>query len=502
MSVSLIRREFERARIQGIPVDDCIPGYGCDPVQKLRWEGKILSNVECEEPPLLSAGGRRLNNFCIGSDPEFVFTSKNSSHKMNASDLGLKPGLAAGSDQNLRLAELRGWPSTSVIEHIAGLLSSLRWMYRLYPNTRTYGWRAGAWHDQDGIGGHVHFGRKRATRPEEILGLDGLAKVFRVLGIFNNTDWDRRIQGDPRGQRYGDYGDFRVQLHGYEYRSLPSWLCSPSKAFLAIAASKLVIFDPHITSGWRQEPLEPTQAMDRLKRLAQYYAGQDDDAWILKHLLSRKDGFKAASAIHPDFKKTWGFNHLLDRPTAPPTQIMPPCIAPDKADCADVIRNISEGVPLEYTERTPTFRNILPENYHWMYCVNPRGVGRGGVGDLMSNLVCHVNTPVNIQFAEHFEISSTFTNTWSKEDFEKARELVPEFRVRNHNDEPPGIWIPRNMTLVDRIRQTRTFLLKSGLLPLWTVEGVTANSLNEWTRSRKQKGLLKVVKAIPEERVL
>lgn len=500
MSVSIIRREFERARIQGTSVEDCVSMYGCELERKQRWEERLLFNLDAEDPPILHEGGRRLNNFCIGSDPEFVFTSKGSNHKMNGSDLGLKPGLAAGSDQNLRLIELRGWPSTSVIEHVAGLLSSLRWMYRLYPNVRNYGWRAGAWYDGDGIGGHVHFGRKRTSRPEEILGLDGLAKVFRILGIFNNAEWDKRSAGDARGQRYGSYGDFRVQLHGYEYRCLPSWLSSPAQAFLCIAASKLVIFDPEMTMNWGSQQLDPLKAVDRLKRLAQYYCGQDDDAWILKHLLARKGGMEQAFLFHPDFKKFWGFDPLKDLTKKVESSIMPACIAPEKSDCKEILDNIVEGKALTFVEKSPTFKNTLPPDYFWMYQNSPRNVGRGGVGDLMTNLVGHQSSPIQLIFSDDFSISRDLIATWTPEDFAKAKCLIPRFRTTMSAEYPRSIWISREMTLVGGIKQTREFLLRSGLFPLWTVDSVKETSIREWLTSRKK--VIKVVKSVPEERVL
>lgn len=502
MSISIVRREFERGRIKGLPLEDCVAAYGCEQERKELWEARTLAKIACEEPPILHSLGRRMNNFCIGSDPEFVFTRKDSNAKLAANDLGLKPGLAAGSDQNMRLAELRGWPSTSVVEHVAGLLSSLRWMYRLYPHTRDYSWRAGAWYDNDGIGGHVHFGRKRASRPEEIRGLDGLAKVFKLLEVFNNVEWEKRIGGDNRGQRYGDYGDFRVQLHGYEYRSLPSWLCSPAKAFLCIAASKLVIFDPDITENWRNQPMTAEEALVKLKRLAQYYAGQDDDAWILKHLLARKGGLAQATLFSHDFKKAWGFDPRRDIPTTPPTSILPPCVRPDKQDCADVLNNVVGGVGLGYVEREPTFKNVLPGGYHWFYHSNPRNVARGGVGDLLSTLVFHKDYQVQLLFADNFAISPALVAGWTKAEFDLAKHLIPEFRVMPGLDTSTGIWLPRVATLVDRIRQTRAFLLNHNLLPIWTVENVTSHSYKDWVTLRAAKKAIKVVRSVPEERVL
>lgn len=498
MSESILRREFERARVMGTPVERCLNNYGVPEEKKTIWESRIEKRLASETAvPALTGQGRRLNNFCIGSDPEFVFATRPGARKANAADLGLKPGLACGSDQNMRLAELRGWPSTSVVEHLAGVLSSLRWMYRLYPNVREYQWKAGAWYDGDGIGGHVHFGRKRSTRDAEIRGLDGLTKVIKTLGMFNNVDWATRTAGDGRGQRYGDYGDFRPQLHGYEYRTLPSWLCSPEKAFMCIAASKLVIFDPEITTAWMDQALTPPEALGCLKRLAQYYAGRDDDAWILRYMLGDAERYSGAFRLVTDFKATWGFNPKRDTPTAAPTGILPAVIAPTPEDTQEMLLLLTEQRPLTYVEREPTFVNRLPTGYSWMFEANPRNVGRQGVGDLMSNLVSHRSHPIKLVFNDAARVTADLCRNWTPEEWVEAKKLVPELTVDISGDYTHTVMISRAMTPVDRIRQTRTFLLKTGLFPIWTVEGVKDSSAGDWVASR-----VKTSKRKPKERTL
>src|SRR5581483_4609146 len=57
-----------------------------------------------------------------------------------------------------------------------------------------------------------------------------------------------RRGGDRLGQHYGMPGDFRLQTHGYEYRTFPSWLDSPALAFISITLAKLCVHCPGLVT--------------------------------------------------------------------------------------------------------------------------------------------------------------------------------------------------------------------------------------------------------------
>ena len=204
------RYEFLRATLKG-------EALTVSSEREKRWQKWSTNHTPLVSPSVFTVSGRHLNHFCVGSDPEFSFATP-TGDRVEARNCGLMVGLAAGCDQNERLVELRPWPSVSVVEHVAGILTTLGWMQRVYGSTIfPFIWRAGAFFGGDGMGGHVHFGRKRPTRAEEVAALDGLARVFRVTGLFPVEEWDRRVKGDRLGQIYGAPGDFRIQRHGYEY---------------------------------------------------------------------------------------------------------------------------------------------------------------------------------------------------------------------------------------------------------------------------------------------
>lgn len=482
-----IRQRLERALIKGENPATALEGVSPE------WQQRVSSRIESaladfSNPPSLGNSGRRMNNFCIGSDPEFVFVRPGRSSKIAAAELGLKPALAAGCDQNQRLAELRGWPTVSVVEHVAGIMASLRWMYRLYPATRDFQWRAGAYYDGDGIGGHVHFGRKRPSRKEEIAGLDGVTKVFRAVNCFSNKDWDLRIMGDSRSQRYGDYGDFRLQVHGYEYRTHPSWLCSPMKAFFVLTTSKLAIYDPDLVAAWYGRTFTPAQGLEALQRLAMYYAGRDDDAWILKHLLADPSRIRRHvetwNRPYPDFKEYWGFRSA--EPTEPRSQILAACVRPDETETAEVAEHLIRGIPLTYREVAPTFRQEIPPDYRWLYQNNlARGLQNGGAGDLTHNLVtsrAH-SLAVNVNSTGQHIVAYDVWSLWTAEEQKKAKELYPSLHVSS--DYTNFVQIDRAETGVEGIRKSKAFL-RSGLFPLWTIDEVQAGSYETWLTARTQ----------------
>jgi hypothetical protein len=488
------RRQFERGLVKGgdplqLPID-------CPEPTRLRWLERINNNLNSVDLPSLTKHGRRLNNFCIGSDPEFVFVAPNATNKTDASMFGLKPGLAVGCDQNHRLAELRGWPTSSVIEHVAGILTSLRWMYRVYPNTGAYKWRAGAFYDRDGLGGHVHFGRKRPYRTQEVAALDGLATVLRTMQVFSNNEWDRRNAGDGRthgaGQLYGHLGDIRTQAHGYEYRTLPSWLDTPAKAFMVLTAAKLCILDPELTAAWvEKRPIPESYALLRL--LARYYAGRDDDAWILKYMLKGLGEKNPCFDLNTNFRPHWGFPAItLNGEAVPQTSpILPACIKPLASEIKEIEDSLLSFKPLTFVENPPTFRNIIPDNYLWNYQrETAMGLTRAGVGDLLHNFVCHKSHVITVVSSDSFSVSPDIVAYWTAAERSIVRKMFPFFRIAKSGSQNNTVIINREMTSTpESVMKTRIFFLKMGLFPIWTVDSVEENSIKEWkeVRSKIQK---------------
>jgi hypothetical protein len=425
--------------------------------------------------------GRRLNHFCIGSDPEFCFAA-DENMKQAAYNVGLRTGLAAGCDQNERLVELRPWPSTSVIEHVAGILTTLRWLYRVYGhNVTRYSWRAGAFFAGDGIGGHVHFGRKRPTRPEEVSALDGLAKLFTATGLFPIDEWNRRVRGDELRQRYGDYGDFRVQQHGYEYRTLPSWLQSPTIAFTVLTASKLVVLDPEITHSWFDLEWGREHAQDQLRGLAKYFRSRDDDAYLLYHVLTA-NGNMPFEVIHgADFKAAWGIPQAATN-TLEAEFILPSSIKPHASEVEEVTQHLLSGAAIQFKKIAPSFVHQVPQGYVWApSTVHPNR--RSGFGDLLHNLVTAGKHAIHWGYSNEGRplfggriIDSTTT---------AERNMLTQYCNPHFSyDDASQITVTKALCQTSTIGGLRGILIHSGIFPIWTVDMVQPDSLTRWEADR------------------
>ena len=455
------------------------------------WLNWATIHRPLSSPSAFSLQGRHLNHFCVGSDPEFCFRDR-SGNRIEAYQCGLRVGLAAGADQNERLVELRPWPSISVVEHMAGILTALRWLYRVYHRqVGAYLWRAGAYYAGDGMGGHVHFGRKRPTRKEEVAALDGLARVLKSSGLFPVQEWERRMRGDNfHNAPYGLPGDFRLQKHGYEYRSLPSWLQSPTTAFIAVCTSKLAVLDPEITVNWEAETGE-VAARNLLRGLAKLYKGRDDDAYILYHLLTVRGDAPFVLNYEADFAANWGIRDGVDCSLEEDDLILPSCIQPHPDEIVEMQNHLLMDIPLTFRLFHPNFRSTIPKNagYDWLPTVVCPG-RRSGFGDLIHNLVAHREMEFIWDYtnANDFRIVGRLPYFWSHSDRELLRRYFPSVFIKKDSFKGAAtvLTIPKVLCQAQTIAGFRSILLASGVFPLWTVESVQEDSLAEWLKGRRK----------------
>jgi Phage phiEco32-like COOH.NH2 ligase-type 2 len=411
--------------------------------------------------------GRWMNHFMLGADPEFMFLTASELRQgpVHATTLGLKAGLAFGADQNDRLVELRAAPSRDAIKVLGSILAELRWLYRYLgdANNATVIWNAQAFAHGDGMGGHVHFGRKRPQREDEIRGLDGLAKIMRAADLFDTRGWARRCEGDQFSQMYGQYGDTREQKHGYEYRTLPTWLDSPRLAYLVLVLSKLVILDPDITASWLKNP-QPEWAL--LQGLAKYYKSRDDDALVLYSMMDSPETFKFQGG---DFRPRWG----LTGSTKQVSPIIPSVIDATPEDLTDLTNHLMDDVPLEMRETPPNFRDSIPSRYQWV----PRHLEyrrRPNIGDIFYDMVQHEKAP----FSWDFDNSGCVITVPVGQD-KAVRKIAGDIVVTTGNRF--GVLIGMEWRKGASLSHLRK-VLYSGALPLWKVDDVKDGSFAEWQK--------------------
>jgi len=491
MSNLFYKPEFLKDYVSGGPKQDRWAEILPKDTREL-WTSKFLNFKNDEFKP--NANHRLLNNFMIGSDPEFVFVHGGDRHKTSAIAVGLKVGLAAGADQNERLGELRPYPSTYVAEHLASILVTLRWMYLVNSASSSFNWRAGAWYDADGIGGHIHFGRKRPNRIEEIRGLNGLALMLARLGLFPMTEWHTRMGGDSRGQLYGRFGDIRTQLHGYEYRTLPSWLNSPIIAYICLAASKLVIFDPDVTIPWADIIEKDENPLVRLRGLAKLYKGRDDDAAILYHILGQPNRW-TGDPVSRSFKAAWGIPTAeMLAVTGFEHYILPDSIEPTKTEVVEIEDHLLQERPLTFSQPVPNFVYTIPPTYTWLPSVI-QPARRAGFGDLIHNVVTGKGVPnLRIEYLadqQKVAVSPRMWVYWNIKEREYFQNEI-EGKIENAWD-GYVVGFPRTWCIPPGIKKARHFLFDSGLLPAWRVKEVQEDSLLAWIHLHSDKKTTKKI---------
>lgn len=364
MSVELqkLRAElFREALLKGWTTPGAVNGWGSIPPERVeRWYRRMY---RAELAPLPVAS-RLVNHFTLGADPEFIFMAAS---RMDAKSLGLKAGPAFGADNNGRLVELRPEPSRSALSVTASLWLAMRWMAVFYPSVHKFNWRSGAYAEGDGLGGHIHFGRKRGTlRSREIANLDRVTHLFYTANIFDREEGRQRIR-HSQGGHYGHQGDIRKQPHGYEYRTLPSWIDSPWLSYLCLVVSKLVVALPEFVPPLSEADgvLSPEQARAQIRMLLAYFSPMDDDARLAFAILNKRGFPSHANGI--DFKNNWGI--FVGGPfgaskEASAPGVMPKTIPPTPAEELELASAMFEGRAPELTPLTPTWTpSTLPKGY-------------------------------------------------------------------------------------------------------------------------------------------
>jgi hypothetical protein len=427
-----------------------------------------------------SSAGRRMNHYMLGADPEFMFVTapEYGGEVVHATHMGLRSALAFGADQNDRLVELRPAPSRSALEVLGSTLSELRWLYRYLaeaPDASRQHWIANAFHAGDGMGGHVHFGRKRSQRADEVAGLDGLAKTMRSAGMFDTVGWNRRSQGDQFHQVYGAYGDIRIQKHGYEYRTLPTWLDNPRLGFLVLTLTKLIVLDPDITAKW--DPTSAKESWKKMQGLAKYYMGRDDDALLLYSMMDNAASFRFQGG---DFKERWGLTGKVAG--LPAGFVIPGFIEATKEDTADLYTSFTEGTGLRMRETQATWKTQVPEGYSWV----PLQIEyrrRPNIGDILYDLVQHSDFGWHWNF-DHSRDCVIYCPPWY--DSKRLNAERGGIKVSHSNESRFHIRVGHDWRKGTNLAHLRKVLL-SGLLPLWSVDSVKQDSHKAFSQQYRSK---------------
>lgn len=453
-----------------------------------RWYRKLYKAAEEPTP----VGQRLVNHFMLGADPEFVF--RNGTQRCDARTLGLKAGPAFGADNNGRLCELRPAPSRSALSVLASLWLAMRWMAVYHPDVLNLSWRAGSFYEGDGLGGHVHFGRKNLRlREREVAVLDRITHLQFTAGIFDREEGRlrvRRAQGAPQGQPYGALGDMRLQPHGYEYRTLPSWIDNAWLAYFNLVVSKLAVAFPDLLAPLAETDagLTAEQARSQLRFILAYYSPLDDDARLAHAILARRGLPTHGNGL--DFKSAWGL--FVQGPLGASQECHAPDVWPESVpstaeDEQELALSMFENRAPELTTLKPSWQpHVLPENYAHMIRETDTKVAPG-LGEFVMRLAVYKKDPLQFFNCGHKSVAFIF-HPWVRKDArwtETHRRLgLPVgFTAESVNQ----IWInaSKDYTL-EQLLKAREVLVESGIFAIWDIEKVRTGDYEKWCQSQNQ----------------
>lgn len=461
--------------------------YQLEQARLERWYKRLYQAPDRPMP----VGQRLINHFMLGADPEFVFHT--GTDRVDARVLDLKAGPAFGADNNGRLCELRPAPSRSALSVLASIWLAMRWMAVFHPNVLGHNWRSGCYFAGDGLGGHVHFGRKRTKlREREIAVLDRLTHLEFVAGIFDREEGRMRVrqsQGAPQGH-YGELGDIRRQPHGWEYRTLPSWIDTPWLAYFNLVASKLVVALPDLVAPLSEADAALTneQARGQLRMLLAYYSPLDDDARLASAILARKGFPQHAHGL--DFKVNWGLfasGPFGNKRETEPPKILPEVVPPTAEEEQELALSMFEGRPPELTPLRPTWSpSTLPEGYVHAICATDTKVAPG-LGEFAMGLCMHKDCLYTLLNMGHsgmaFRFPHSLTKVVDRSGLLKKLEVPADCAVENAQIH---INATKDFTL-EQLLLARKHIVESQVFPIWDISTVQPDSYKIWLAGRKSK---------------
>lgn len=476
-----MKRLFIENVIRGIPQLTEVSTRVPEPLQR-RWLAKFYEPIRPKEVP---ESPRLLNHFKVGADPEFVFRTPDRT-VMNAETLGLMSGLCFGADNNGRLVELRPAPSRFAVEVVASMLVELRWLAFYQPKSLNFQWKAGAFTGHEGLGGHVHFGRKVVSqRGFEVRALDKVTELMFQSEIFDANEQRARITG-PGG--YGGYSDIRKQVHGYEYRTVPSWLDSPWKAHLSITLAKLAVCDPSMILA-QKSFISPAENRKRIRNILAAYKGRDDDAMIAG-LAFTVHGWPTGRI--DDFRPEWGIEQpviegVLRSGFVPP-KIMPTTVSPTRSEIGEIFSYLTSGTNLTlHPPKAEWPFQSIPSGFKYLLSMT-KTTRCPGIGELLHDALTPIDGFVvaycgsNSESDRTIRMSPSVCDMLGKEGFRSLRNLLPTGTRLHRQSEWGGahhLEVSKTLLAPNTFPVTKAALF-SGLLPICRYKDHTTFDTKAW----------------------
>jgi hypothetical protein len=165
--------------------------------------------------------------FTIGCDPELVVRKQG---QFCSADNFFKANSSMGLDGCSSIAEVRPGYSESPIDLTSKIFQILSYGHSKQPELEFI---SGHYANDFSLGGHIHF--SISPEPKIISALD------IVLRSLSNCIDDKEQRSKRERTGYGKLSSYRKKYYGMEYRSLGSWLLSPSTTLVTLTLAKLAV---------------------------------------------------------------------------------------------------------------------------------------------------------------------------------------------------------------------------------------------------------------------
>lgn len=174
--------------------------------------------------------------FSIGCDPEFVCTDRYNT-VMTATNYVPQNG-RLGVDGNGVTFEVRPDPSYDPFK-VVECIHEIFFQESLKREILMLDWYSDSCYKDYPLGGHIHFGflQNKIDYEKAAHLLDNYLGSISLL-IENQTSARNR-----RSKGYGYMGDWRSKNHGFEYRTISSWLVSPHISCSILCLAKTIIYE-------------------------------------------------------------------------------------------------------------------------------------------------------------------------------------------------------------------------------------------------------------------
>jgi len=279
-------------------------------IQTPGWEG--WSKEEFDDIAEIVVEGSRKKapiQIKIGADPEFEVHGK-TGNIISASRYfsGTSSADQVGVDGASHTGELRPKPGSP--ERVT---SNIRKLMKKVKDTLPAGFNVGAGSGKNHpLGGHIHI----SGRPQSEILLDKFEQfITQPLNAKSSTTDLRRSYGSPRS--------WRIQPHGWEYRSPCSWLAHPviTRGALVIAYTLCGMTDIQLTKIKTQDDLIKSIGNIRGKFVYQFWAFLESitslesidvfRAWQIKdEIVSSEQLLEVTSTVIPN--STWVMVNMED----------------------------------------------------------------------------------------------------------------------------------------------------------------------------------------------